>query len=90
MNRAKLQLQIKANSISNEETGCWEWVGRVSNSGYGQLMVNDKEKGGNRTMSAVDASYMAFFGALPNGSLAQQRCHNRLCVNPEHLTLLSL
>jgi hypothetical protein len=37
--------------------------------------------------SAQQASYEAFIGPMPKGLLVMQRCHNRLCINPDHLEL---
>jgi hypothetical protein len=87
MYRAKLQEQLRARSVEHAENGCWEWQGQISNSGRGRLMIHDQAGGGNRTVSAEDASYIAFFGEIPQGSLVRQKCGNRLCVNPEHLEL---
>lgn len=87
MYRAKLQEQLRARSVVNADNECWEWQGQISNSGRGRIMIQDEASGGTRTVSAEDASYIAFFGAIPEGSLVRQQCGNRLCVNPEHLEL---
>lgn len=90
MYRAKLQAQLKQWSNVNPESGCWEWQGQLSNSGRGRLMIADEELGGTRTVSAEDASYIAFFGEIPAKHLVRQTCGNRLCINPEHLELFAL
>lgn len=75
------------NSIREDpETGCWIWTGQISNSGYGRLMVRDRN-GENRMQSAHQESYTAFVGAVPDGMLVRQTCGNRLCINPRHLAL---
>jgi hypothetical protein len=67
------------------DTGCWEWTGQISNSGYGRTMLRDD--GGNRMESAHRASYATFVSPLPDGVLVRQRCNNRLCINPDHLEI---
>lgn len=70
-----------------DDCDCWIWQGQVSNSGYGKVRVADNNN--NLTLlSAQVASYMAFIGDLPSGFLVKQSCGNRLCINPEHLTLM--
>lgn len=89
MYRAKLQTQLKARISLNPDTQCWEWQGQISNSGRGRTMIQD-EHGTTLTVSAEDASYLAFFGAIPLKRLVRQTCGNRLCINPEHLELMEL
>ncbi|HRJ54415.1 MAG TPA: HNH endonuclease [Candidatus Thiothrix moscowensis] len=89
MYRAKLQAQLKSLSTVNPTTQCWEWQGQIANSGRGRTMIQG-ESGTTRTVSAEDASYIAFFGEIPANMLVQQTCGNRLCINPEHLTLMPL
>lgn len=89
MLRATLQTQLKARMIVDTASQCWEWQGQISNSGRGRTMIQG-ESGTTRTVSAEDASYIAFFGEIPANMLVQQTCGNRLCINPEHLTLMPL
>lgn len=87
MYNERLQEKLKAYCQINAETECWEWHGQVSNSGHGRIMIRDQVNGVNKTMSAEDASYIAFVDELPKGKMVRQTCSNRLCINPEHLTL---
>lgn len=89
MYRAKLQRQLQTLSQPSSETGCWEWQGQISNSGRGRTMIQD-ESGTTRAVSAEDASYIAFFGTIPDKALVRQTCGNRLCINPGHLELMPL
>lgn len=68
------------------DSGCWIWIGQISNSGYGRITVMDGD-GGLRKCSADTASWEAFVGPVPAGMLVRQTCGNRLCVNPAHLEL---
>lgn len=86
MDMTRTQQRLLVNVSRNSESGCWEWTGQISNSGYGRLKVRDRY-GDLCMQSAQLASYEAFIGALPDGSQVTQLCKNRLCVNPEHLAL---
>jgi hypothetical protein len=78
------------NSIhTNADSGCWEWIGQISNSGYGRTAVRAAD-GGTRLESAHRVSYEVFVGSVPEGMRVRQTCQNRLCINPEHLELTPL
>jgi hypothetical protein len=68
-------------------TGCWEWIGQISNSGYGRTTIRDPD-GSMRMESAHRASYEVFVGPIPDGARVRQTCDNRLCINPDHLELI--
>jgi len=72
-----------------DDCGCWVWQGQVANSGYGKTRVVD-ENNEIKVLSAQKASYIAFVGALPDKYLVKQSCGKRLCINPEHLTLVEV
>lgn len=60
------------------DSGCWEWQG-AKFAGYGRL--GKKCKG----WPAHAYSFVAHGGAIPKGMQVNHKCHNRGCVNPEHL-----
>jgi hypothetical protein len=74
---------------SLDDSGCWIWQGQVSNSGYGRTMVRDSNNT-VKMVSAQSASYQQFIAEVPDGYLVKQNCGNRLCINPQHLTLLKI
>lgn len=86
MNQARLQRQLLGRVRQNGD--CWLWSGQVSNSGYGRTMIVEND-GGTRMVSAQTASYLAFIGPIPPGQLVIQSCGDRLCINPDHLRLLT-
>lgn len=71
------QQYIKNRCIAMDN-GCWEWQ-KSKYAGYGRL-VRD---GG--TWPAHGYSYFAFIGTVPLGLQINHKCHNKGCVNPEHL-----
>jgi hypothetical protein len=63
---------------------CWEWKLCIDQNGYGRAKYM------NRSYRAHCLSYVAFHGATPEqmkGKLVRHQCHNRKCVNPDHLEI---
>jgi hypothetical protein len=68
--------------VSVDRSGsCWVWVGAIHTKGYG----NFNYKGTSRY--AHRYSYEHHVGVIPDGMYVDHICHNRSCVNPEHLRL---
>lgn len=78
-NLQKILMQVHENKL----TGCWEWQGQVSNSGYGRIML--KTEHGNKMHSAHRASYELLVGPVSKDGIIIQECKNRMCINPAHL-----
>lgn len=66
----------------NAETGCWDWLGAVSHN-YGKMHHL------GQTVSAHRFSYLMFVGEIPDGMVVDHICNNKLCVNPDHLRVLT-
>lgn len=64
---------------SGGSDACWEWQGRRSTDGYGQVQVEGSPKGAHRI------AYELTFGAIPKGFVIRHICDNPPCCNPAHL-----
>jgi hypothetical protein len=81
----KLSIEfVKSKITINQETNCWDWIGSLQTSGYGQV----KEAGKNWT--AHRASWVAHHGAIADGKQVLHHCDNPRCCNPEHMYLGSV
>lgn len=73
--------RLLARHVVNGE--CWEWTGSAYPSGYGSISYE-----GN-VIGTHQASHLVFIGEIPEGLYVDHRCRNRICINPEHLRLLT-
>ncbi len=66
--------------VEKTET-CWLWTGATS-AGYGVAQLGRRGEGTKRVHRIM---YEHFKGQIPAGLFVMHTCHNRLCVNPDHL-----
>lgn len=76
--RDRVRFFAKVNQVEN---GCWEWTSAKQPTGYGLFFF----KGAARLAHRI--SWTIAHGTIPDGLMIDHRCHNRGCVNPEHLWL---
>jgi hypothetical protein len=62
-------------------SGCWLWMGCVSGCGYGYFLINRINKRAHRLAWEITR------GEIPDKLQIDHICHNKICVNPEHLRL---
>lgn len=69
--------------VSKTDT-CWEWTAGKNSDGYGSIYVDGKHTKTHRY------SYELVNGPIPEGMVIDHICHNRGCVNPDHLRLATV
>lgn len=69
--------------------GCWTWTGAKSRDGYGLFTVVGSGPF-RRTVQAHKYAWMMLRGVAPqDGQEFDHTCHNRACINPDHLRVVS-
>ena len=66
-------------------TNCIEWKGYTRKDGYGQTSNR-----GKRGRYAHRVAYEDVNGKIPNGMVIDHLCRNRICVNPNHMEIVTL
>ena len=64
---------------------CWNWTAGT-NYGYGMISVGGRA---GRPRAAHRVSFALANGPIPEGVDIDHKCHNRACVNPDHLQAVS-
>lgn len=62
---------------------CLIWTGASSRDGYANITVEKKRRNAHRV------AYELTHGPIPNGLQVDHACHNRACVNVDHLRLVT-
>ena len=69
------------------DSECHIWTGSQNNCGYGLFRVHDTQTDTDRMMTPHRIALTQKLGRpITPGLSALHSCHNRLCVNPDHLS----
>ena len=71
----------------DKETGCWVWKngdsGNGRGGGYARMTLN------GHTVAVHRVMYTHMYGYIPGKKQIDHTCRNRLCVNPQHLQMVT-
>lgn len=70
---SRLRLRIRSDG------DCWTWTGCIVRGGYGQIRI------GGRSVYVHRVAHEEWIGPIPDGYEVDHLCHNRACINPDHL-----
>ncbi|MCO8127251.1 HNH endonuclease [Acidimicrobiia bacterium EGI L10123] len=77
--------------VETRDQGCWVWKGALDHNGYGRIHAWKGKK-----PLAHRVAYTLWNGPIPPSTrrcaeemVVHHTCHQRACVNPAHLTLLT-
>lgn len=68
----------------DKSSECWNWKGKPSSDGYGRMGIDYK------VYLAHRVSYVLKYGEPPPHMVIDHVCRNRICINPDHLEVVSL
>ena len=65
-------------------SGCWFWTGRQHNGRYGRVGYGGEKYLAHRLLYELER------GKIPEGLTLDHGCRQSLCVNPDHMTPMTL
>ena len=68
--------------------GCWEWTAALHQHGYGIFSLR-VDKHNWKTVRAHRYAWEKLRGPVPPGMQLDHVCHNRKCLNPDHLRVVT-
>ncbi len=83
LHEAAVVARFEAMALPEPTSGCWLWMGALSNVGYGQFRLDGKTVLAHRVAVILDGR------ELPPGLTVDHRCSQRRCVNPRHLDVVT-
>lgn len=83
----KIPILERLNSRIEKTDTCWIWTGKVDKTGYGSFGMRVEQA--CRTRSAHKIVYETLVGEVPEGMQLDHLCKVPLCVNPDHLEIVT-
>ena len=85
--REQIREKVERN-VDVKLNGCWLWMGPTSGStgrgaGYPRMTLN------GATVAVHRAMWTNEHGIIPPKKQIDHKCRNRLCVNPDHLEMVT-
>jgi hypothetical protein len=72
----------------HETKTCWIWTGSISNVGYGLVNAYDNIRKRGQMVTAHRLAWIIYHDQdIPPKMHVHHSCHEKLCVNPAHLSL---
>jgi hypothetical protein len=71
----------------NPSSGCWDWMGAKTISGYGKVTIWDSQ--GRHDTLAHRWTWELHNGPIQGAGAIDHLCRNRACCNPPHLELVT-
>jgi len=69
--------------VDKQADGCWIWTGRVSERGYGYIGEGKRRRRVHRWLWERER------GPIPDGMELDHVCQNKLCINLDHLEVVT-
>lgn len=73
----------------DKSADCWQWTGATKPDGYGMFSKEFTKATGRKMITAHRYAWEVTNGPVPEGLFTDHLCHNRGCVNPFHLRLVT-
>ena len=79
----RLTARERFDSKVNRGAECWTWTAATHPDGYGKFYLDGKVEYAHRV------AFVWHHGPIGDGMVVDHACHNRACVNPLHLRMVT-
>lgn len=88
MRRQEIIARVMKRTQVEDINGCWIWSGPNSGrdgrgKGYPRMCLD------GQTVAVHRVVFTHYFGYVPGRKQIDHKCRNRLCVNPDHLEMVT-